>query len=263
MPAASHKSPFHRWELITCAWKGHETYKPSGSDNALALAKKLSAQTPQGEAWLCLRCGLYKNGPPKFKAKLSAAPIVMRGKSLRQAMILRLLAIERIIRGLFLVLLGYGILRFKSSQGSLSKVIEQALPGLHSVANSIGYNLDSSQTLHVIREALSLGQNTLTMAAIAAFVYAAVQFIEGTGLWLMKRWGEYFAVVATSLFIPLEIYELSHHFTVIKLITFAINLAAVAYLLISKRLFGIRGGRKAYEADLQGNNLLEIIQSTS
>ncbi len=101
------------------------------------------------------------------------------------------------------------------------------------------------------------------MLAIAAFVYAGLQFIEGVGLWLARRWGEYYAVVATSLFIPLEIYELFHHFTILKSITLAVNLAAVVYLLLSKRLFGLRGGRKAYEAELAGNNLLEIIQSSA
>jgi uncharacterized membrane protein (DUF2068 family) len=78
------------------------------------------------------------------------------------------------------------------------------------------------------------------------------------GLWLMKRWGEYFAVVATSVFLPLEIHDLLKGVTTTRVATLTINIAAVLYLLISKRLFGIRGGRKAYEEERQGDQLLDL-----
>ena len=39
---------------------------------------------------------------------------------------------------------------------------------------------------------------------------------------------------------------------------FVINVAAVLYLLISKRLFGLRGGRKAYEDERRGEQLLDV-----
>jgi uncharacterized membrane protein (DUF2068 family) len=212
-------------------------------------------------SWLCLRCGTYVVGKPHYRAPLAKAPLVLRGKVLRQAFILRLLAAERATRGIFLALLGYGIFRFRSSQGSLTKLLETDLPALRGIAKSVGYNLDSSETLHVIRNVLSLGKHTLALAALGAFAYAALQLTEAIGLWLMKRWGEYFSAVATAIFIPLEIYEISHHATIIKAGALIINIAAVLYLLLSKRLFGIRGGRKTYEAELQADNLLEITQA--
>jgi uncharacterized membrane protein (DUF2068 family) len=51
--------------------------------------------------------------------------------------------------------------------------------------------------------------------------------------------------VATSVLIPYEIYELSRSVTAFKAITFAINLVIVLYLLLAKRLFGLRGGQRA------------------
>ena len=42
------------------------------------------------------------------------------------------------------------------------------------------------------------------------------------------------------------------------LLTFAINVAAVVYLLFSKRLFGLRGGRAAYDAERRGEQLIEV-----
>jgi hypothetical protein len=60
--------------------------------------------------------------------------------------------------------------------------------------------------------------------------------------------------VATVVFVPYEIYELTKSVTTLKILTLVINLAIVAYLLFSKRLFGLRGGGRAeraeYDADV-------------
>jgi uncharacterized membrane protein (DUF2068 family) len=258
-----HHNSTHRWELLSCSWRGHETYEPTGSDNDKRFARQLSVNTKQGKAWRCLRCGTYVVGPPRHKGSVEDAPIVRRGKTLRQAIILRLLGTERIIRGLFLLLLGYGILRYKTHEGALQDVFNHSLPALKQIADNIGYDLDTSQTLHYIRAILNANQHTLTLAAIGAFVYAALQLTEGVGLWLMKRWGEYFAAVATALFIPLEIYEVHHHASILKIAALIINIAAVIYLVYSKRLFGLRGGGAAYEAELHEDKLLEFKRSSA
>jgi predicted membrane protein DUF2127 len=88
-----------------------------------------------------------------------------------------------------------------------------------------------------------------------------LQLFEGVGLWLLKRWGEYFAVVATSLFIPLEVYELTEKITWLRVVALIVNVAAVVYLLVSKRLFGIRGGHAAYERAQRQASLLEVEES--
>jgi uncharacterized membrane protein (DUF2068 family) len=96
------------------------------------------------------------------------------------------------------------------------------------------------------------------MVAIGVLAYGILQLVEGVGLWLMKRWGEYVAVVGTSLFVPIEVYELVHHATGLKVAALLVNLAAVGYLLWTKRLFGIRGGHAAFEAEGHSESLLEI-----
>lgn len=93
--------------------------------------------------------------------------------------------------------------------------------------------------------------------------YAGVELVEAVGLWTARRWGEYFAVVATSVFLPLEIRELMKGVTITRAGAFVINVAAVVYLLVSKRLFGVRGGRAAYEADRRGQQLLEVERSAA
>src|SRR5207237_9967186 len=87
----------------------------------------------------------------------------------------------------------------------------------------------------------------LVGAAIAA--YALLEGIEAIGLWFGKRWAEYLTFVATIVFIPYEIDELTKSVTVLKVLAFVINVAIAVYLLYAKRLFGLRGGGKAEKAE--------------
>lgn len=66
---------------------------------------------------------------------------------------------------------------------------------------------------------------------LATFVYAMLFLIEGVGLLAQKRWAEYFTIVITGSFVPLEVYEVVHHFTPARLIATALNVAAVVYLV--------------------------------
>jgi uncharacterized membrane protein (DUF2068 family) len=97
--------------------------------------------------------------------------------------------------------------------------------------------------------------------AVGLLAYALIELIEAVGLWLLKRWGEYFAVVATSCGLPIEIYELTERITAFRVGALVINLGLVIYLLLSKRLFGIRGGKEAYEARRRGESLIEVEQA--
>jgi uncharacterized membrane protein (DUF2068 family) len=72
--------------------------------------------------------------------------------------------------------------------------------------------------------------------------------VEAVGLWYGRRWAEYLTFIATSLLLPLEVYEIIHKGTVLKVIGFLVNVAVVLYLLLRKRLFGLRGGAAADEA---------------
>jgi uncharacterized membrane protein (DUF2068 family) len=74
---------------------------------------------------------------------------------------------------------------------------------------------------------------------------------EAVGLWYQKRWAEYLTFIATTLLLPLEIYELSHRVSPFKIVTLIINLAVVVYLLYAKRLFGLRGGERAEQEERQ------------
>ncbi|UQX89890.1 DUF2127 domain-containing protein [Jatrophihabitans telluris] len=242
------------WNLRSCSRHGHVTYAPAEQ----ALRAKLLATTPLGEAWRCLRCGDYILGSPHGQGPAEDAPVLLRGKALRSAFILRFLALERFVRGGFILVLGVAVLQFKSSQVSVRQLFEKDLAAAKPLFNQLGWNATDSGLIHSIEKALNAKGTTLNLVAAFLIFYGVLQLIEGVGLWKLKRWGEYFAVVATSLFLPLEIYELSEKVTLLRAAAFALNVAAVAYLLLSKRLFGLRGGHQAYEAELHEASLLEV-----
>jgi uncharacterized membrane protein (DUF2068 family) len=76
-----------------------------------------------------------------------------------------------------------------------------------------------------------LGPSKFVAIGIVALVYAAIFATEGTGLWLRKHWAEWFTVVATGSLVPVEIYEVFHHFTWLKLAALVANVAIVLYLV--------------------------------
>lgn len=240
----------NRWELVTCAVTGHATYAPDDEQ----LAARLHARTELGEVWRCLRCGDFALGEPHGRGHPEDAPMIMRGKALRQAIIIRALAVERLGRAVVLGLAAWAVWTFRGARGAIQATLDRDLP----VFRAAGFKVDQMSAIHELEKALAAKPSTLTLITCLLAAYAVLQIVEGVGLWLMKRWGEYFAVVATSVFLPLEIHDLLKGITTTRVATLTINIAAVLYLLISKRLFGLRGGREAYEEERQGEQLLDL-----
>jgi uncharacterized membrane protein (DUF2068 family) len=247
------------WNLRVCGRRGHVTYAPTEEE----LRARLHAQTAIGDVWRCLRCGDFVLGAPHGTGPASDAPIVLRGRALRDAIILRLLAVERFVRALLILLAAYGIFRFRTHKDAVQRAFSEDLPLLRPLADKLGWHLDDSSIVHTIRTVIEAQSRTLLWVGVGLAVYGGLQVVEGLGLWLLKRWGEYFAVVATSLGIPIEVYELTEKITWLRIGALIINVAAVLYILLTKRLFGVRGGHAAYEAERHETSLLEVETSAS
>ena len=65
-------------------------------------------------------------------------------------------------------------------------------------------------------------------------------------------------MVATSVFLPYEVYDLTVKITWLRVAALMVNLLLVVYLVWTKRLFGVCGGKAAYEARLRSESLLEV-----
>jgi uncharacterized membrane protein (DUF2068 family) len=90
--------------------------------------------------------------------------------------------------------------------------------------------------IHRLLKRLSvLDYRKLRELGVGTFFYSALLLTEGTGLLLGKRWAEYFTIIATSCFIPLEIYELTRRVSSARLVVLLLNVVVVAYLVIELR----------------------------
>jgi hypothetical protein len=94
----------------------------------------------------------------------------------------------------------------------------------------------------------SLSSTKLHLFGAVILAYALVEGVEAVGLWYQRRWAEYLTFIVTSSLLPLEIYEIVNRLSPFKIVAFVINIAVVVYLLLAKRLFGVRGGVAAEHA---------------
>jgi uncharacterized membrane protein (DUF2068 family) len=246
------------WSLFVCARKGHVTYAPDEPE----LRDRLMAPTAGGPAWRCLRCGAFVTGGPHGSGPAAAAPLLRRGKELRGELLLRVFAVDRFLRFLILGAAAYGVWWFKYDRASIQRAFNHALPAIRALYQDLGFNVSNSKLLPFIQRSFTHTSRWLTLVAIGLAAYALIELVEGIGLWLGRRWGEYFAMVATSVFLPYEVYDLvAVKVTWLRVVAFVINLLLVIYLAWTKRLFGIRGGAKAYEAGLRTESFIEVEQA--
>jgi len=249
------------WSLFGCARNGHVTYEPDEPD----LKDRLMAPTASGIAWRCLRCGTFvtegQAGREHSRGPAAAAPILRRGKALRDELILRMFAVERFIRFAVFAAAAYGVWRFKYDRGHIQQAFNHDVPAIRELYQDLGFNFDHSKLIGLIQHSFTLDPRTLTYLAIGLVSYALIELAEGVGLWLGQRWGEYFAMVATSVFLPYEAYDLTVKVTWLRVGALMINLLLVVYLVWSKRLFGVRGGKQAYEARLRTESFIEVEQA--
>jgi uncharacterized membrane protein (DUF2068 family) len=246
--------PRLHWELLACGVSGHELV---GLDAAqLDPEDRVLALEQDGQRWhRCLRCDSWLPlAPPEHPARermpaRDEIELPLRGRALRDKVVLRLIAINRGFHFLVLALLGIAVLVFASRQEQLRGEFYRVATAVQRTVGGGPVQQEKVGLLGELNKLFSLQSSTLTTVGIALLAYAAVEGIEAVGLWRQRRWAEYLTFLVTASLLPLEVYEMVHRLTPFKVIAFVINVAVVLYLLLAKRLFGLRGGAAADEAE--------------
>jgi uncharacterized membrane protein (DUF2068 family) len=84
----------------------------------------------------------------------------------------------------------------------------------------------------------NLTERKVLWTAAGTLVYSLFSLIEGSGLLFRVPWAGWLAIGESTFFIPIEIYELTHRFTLTVLVILAINIVIVWYLFQNReRLF--------------------------
>jgi len=129
-------------------------------------------------------------------------------------MALRLIGLFKLLKGLLLATVGLAALR----------LLHADVAALVAVwADRLNIDPQNRYLGHVLGRLMLLDAHALVLVAIGSFAYAALLATEGIGLWLKRRWAEYFTIIVTGSFIPLEIYELARRRTLIRLAAFGVN----------------------------------------
>ena len=143
--------------------------------------------------------------------------------------LIRLIALFKLVKGVLLIAVGLGALHF------LHRDIASVLA--HWV-KMFGLDPGGRYVDSVLHKAVALSPNTVRGLGVGSFIYGGLFLTEGIGLWLLKRWAEWFTITMTGSLVPVEIYEIYRHPTSLKVLLLIINIVVVGFLL-----YHIRGER--------------------
>jgi uncharacterized membrane protein (DUF2068 family) len=245
--------PRFHWELLVCGLRGHELL---GADAAeLRPEDAVFAREGAGVRWYrCLRCDSWLPLPPPTRPVTERPPeresveLPLRGRALRDKVVLRLIAIDRAVHFVALAILAAAVLLFASHEAQLRRIFYRVVNDVQASAGGPAAGAQGG-FLHELERAFTLRSSTLHAVGAVAAAYAILEGAEAVGLWLGRRWAEYLTFLATILLLPFEVYELTRTLSPFKIVALVINLAIAVYLLLAKRLFGLRGGGVAEQAE--------------
>ena len=132
----------------------------------------------------------------------------------------------KLLQGLLLAIVATGLLA--SVNHDLQTMLGDAVKALH-------FDTGNRHVTALLQKTGLIDDQKLKRIGGLSLAYGAVFMVEGVGLILKKRWAEYLTLVITLSFIPLEVFELWKHFTVLKLALLVVNLAIALYLVVMLR----------------------------
>ena len=135
---------------------------------------------------------------------------------------LLLIAGFKLFKGILLLIVAIGALRM------LHRDVSALL--LH-LADVLRVDPDNRHIHKLIVKSFGIHAKQLKELSAGTFFYAGILLTEGIGLLKRKHWAEWFTVISTAVFIPLEIYEIVERFTWMRVGVLIVNLAIVWYLV--------------------------------
>jgi uncharacterized membrane protein (DUF2068 family) len=136
--------------------------------------------------------------------------------------LVRLIALFKLLKAVLLIAVGMSALHL------LHKDVASALQ--HWVAK-LGLDPGNRYVDRALQKLANLTPDKIKTFGVGSFIYAALFLTEGIGLWLLKRWAEWFSVIITSSLLPIEVYEIYRHPSPLKCLVLIVNIAVVGYLL--------------------------------
>lgn len=137
-------------------------------------------------------------------------------------MLLRIIAILKFLKAASLVALSVGV--FRLMHQDIGMRVEHWLEAMH-------LDPGNRHVAMLLARVANLSPAQVKKLGLVGLLYAGLFLVEGTGLWLQRRWGEWATVVITGLLIPVEVYEIVRHPSAVKVVVLIVNVAVVGYLI--------------------------------
>ncbi len=161
----------------------------------------------------------------------TSAPALAGTQPLRKkrAPTLYVIILIKLGKGLLLLLLGLGVYRL--SDNNLPDEFRQTL---------LFFHLDPEKRFftELANKISQITPANIIWFARGTVLYSLFSLVEGTGLIFRVSWAGWLAIGESIFFIPIEVYELMHKFSLSVLVILGINVMIVWYLVQNRhRLF--------------------------
>jgi uncharacterized membrane protein (DUF2068 family) len=136
--------------------------------------------------------------------------------------VVRLIALFKLLKSILLI--AFGLSAFHLLHKDVASVAEHWV-------KLFGLDPGNRYVDLALQKAGDLTPDRIKSLGVVSFIYAGLFLTEGIGLWLVKRWAEWFSVIITTSLVPLEIYEIHRHPSALKILVLILNIAVVGYLI--------------------------------
>jgi uncharacterized membrane protein (DUF2068 family) len=132
------------------------------------------------------------------------------------------IGVFKLIKALVLIVVGIGV--FRLVHHDIVDVLSRWLGLVH-------VDPDNRYFQKVVTKLWSVDDRKLEQVGAGTFFYAGLFLTEGLGLVFRKTWAEYFTIMVTGSFLPLEVYLMVQHFTAVRVLATLVNIGIVWYLV--------------------------------
>ncbi len=153
-------------------------------------------------------------------------PPVIRAVKEQRAPTLYLIILFKLGKGLLLLLAGFAAFKLVGTD------LQRAFANLLQNANLEPDGRYFGEVSHWLETVTAMDVRLLAMGTV---FYSLFSLAEGVGLLLRATWGGWMAIGESAFFIPVEIYEMLHRFSVMVAIVLILNAAIVWYLYVNRR----------------------------
>jgi uncharacterized membrane protein (DUF2068 family) len=149
---------------------------------------------------------------------------------------LTLIAAFKLGQALLFIAVGVGALRLLHKD--VGDLVSQLVDHLR-------FNPESRFVNFILDKSELIDDRVLRRIGAAVFIYAALDLLEGTGLYLEKVWAEYLTLFITASFLPWEIFEVFSGLTWFRSSLLVVNTLVLLYLLkiVVERVKSRRGSQ--------------------